>query len=60
MDEDFCMTCTGPKIPDCAECVYNQGIIERAGRVEGPCGQQNCWYGCTVCAYNGYAFYNRE
>ena len=22
------------------------------GGVVGPCGQQNCWYSCTVCMYN--------
>ena len=22
------------------------------GGVVGPCGQQNCWYSCTVCMYS--------
>ena len=34
---------------DCESCGYyanceGDGVL--------PCGQQNCWYSCTVCRYN--------
>lgn len=33
--------------PICEGCRY-------AGTVsDGSCGQQNCWYSCGVCTYNG-------
>lgn len=33
--------------PLCSSCEMNEGFTENL-----PCGQQNCWYGCTVCRYN--------
>lgn len=29
---------------DCETCLYNIGIYQSSGRIDGPCGQQNCWY----------------
>ena len=40
---------------NCNVCPQNRGFKEGSGRIAGPCGQQNCWYGCTVCLYNGMA-----
>lgn len=37
---------------DCDVCPYNIGITNSSGYIAGPCGQQNCWYSCTVCRYN--------
>ena len=38
----------------CEECDYNQGFdsSKSSGYIAGPCGQQHCWYSCTVCEYN--------
>lgn len=33
----------------CDDCPYNIGDQGDYS----PCGQQNCWYSCTVCVYNG-------
>ena len=44
-------------IPLCDDCDYNIGITNSNSKIAGPCGQQNCWYGCTVCKYNNYRFY---
>lgn len=41
----------GVQIPACADCELNQGFDSWGGNQ--PCGQQNCWYGCTVRRYNG-------
>lgn len=38
-----------PEDFSCEDCDYNIGIQG----YYGPCGQQNCWYSCTVCSYNG-------
>ncbi|MDD3655119.1 MAG: hypothetical protein PHO01_13250 [Desulfotomaculaceae bacterium] len=37
---------------DCNNCPYNAGIEEGSARIAGPCGQQNCWFSCTVCRHN--------
>ena len=38
---------------DCSVCDYANEDFHRGGDlVAGPCGQQNCWYSCTVCEYN--------
>lgn len=34
---------------DCDVCEYNQGISGGGSRVAGPCGQQNCWFDCSIC-----------
>lgn len=49
-----CETCAAPcRTPhDCEACQYNIGITDSSSRIDGPCGQQNCWYGPTVCIYN--------
>lgn len=39
---------------NCAECDYNTNCSDLGNN--RPCGQQNCWYGCTVCQYNGYVY----
>lgn len=31
------------KIEGCNVCPENIGIENSAGRIVGPCGQQNCW-----------------
>lgn len=41
-----------PSSFDCDECRHNIGAQVGWGGVVGPCGQQNCWYSCTVCVYN--------
>ena len=35
-------------VRNCSECPVNIGIEN----TDLPCGQQNCWYSCTVCTYN--------
>lgn len=56
-----CSICTHEKhIPSCEDCGYNIGIEDSASRIAGPCGQQNCWYGCTVCEYNGGCNYTTD
>ena len=54
MEKEYdCSICTHEKhVPACSDCEYNIGIENSAGRIDGPCGQQNCWYGCVVCEYN--------
>lgn len=34
----------------CEDCAYNIGIYNSSGRIDGPCGQQNCWYSCVTCS----------
>ena len=51
--------CIAPEV-DCDSCEYNIGIMHSAGRIAGPCGQQNCWYSCTVCEYNHGCYKNNE
>lgn len=34
---------------DCDVCEYADAGIQGD---YAPCGQQNCWYSCTVCRYN--------
>lgn len=41
------------KPENCTECPYNNEFVEGSARIAGPCGQQNCWYSCEVCEYNG-------
>ena len=53
MDGAFQNKCFGlPDDFDCDSCHYNVGFQTGWGGVVGPCGQQNCWYSCTVCMYN--------
>lgn len=53
MDGAFQNKCFGlPDDFDCDSCNYNVGFQTGWGGVVGPCGQQNCWYSCTVCMYN--------
>ncbi len=33
----------------CTDCEYAEAGIRGD---YAPCGQQNCWYSCTVCRYN--------
>lgn len=35
----------------CESCELNRGISNWQGNL--PCGQQNCWFSCTVCRHNG-------
>ena len=50
MDRKIMRDCFNlPKDFDCDSCDENRGI---EGDSVGPCGQQNCWYSCTVCRYN--------
>ena len=39
-----------PEDFSCETCEYAEANIQGD---YGPCGQQNCWYSCTVCSYNG-------
>lgn len=39
-----------PEDFSCETCEYADAGIQGD---YGPCGQQNCWYSCTVCSYNG-------
>ncbi len=39
---------------ECDNCKDNQGFSSWQNRK--PCGQQNCWYSCTVCEYNGFIY----
>ena len=56
-----CEDCSQEKyIPACEDCDYNIGITNSSGRIDGPCGQQHCWYGCVVCKYNGGSNYTTE
>lgn len=49
MDGAFQKKCFGlPDDFDCDSCHYNVGFQTGWGGVVGPCGQQNCWYSCTV------------
>lgn len=50
----LCNECVGEKgIINCSDCPHNQGFEQsETNRIAGPCGQQNCWYGCVVCRYN--------
>ena len=52
-----CQNCKH-ETPDCESCAYNIGIENSASRIAGPCGQQNCWYGCVVCEYNNGSNYD--
>ena len=52
MDGIIMHKCFGlPDDFDCGVCGYNIDAQSSNGAV-GPCGQQNCWYSCTVCSYN--------
>ena len=42
-----------PEDFDCDVCPENRGFRVGYAGVVGPCGQQNCWYSCRVCTYNG-------
>ena len=58
-----CDNCTGGacmKAHDCETCRFNANIHHSSGRIVGPCGQQNCWYGSVVCRYNGYSMWEGE
>lgn len=51
LDRNYdCTKCRMEK-PDCNTCEYNLDIVTI--NTAGPCGQQNCWFGCTVCQANG-------
>lgn len=53
MDGKIMTECFGlPANFDCEECPNNLGLRDGFGGGVGPCGQQNCWYSCTVCMYN--------
>lgn len=53
MDGEIMRKCFGlPDDFDCDKCDHNIGAQVGWGSVVGPCGQQNCWYSCTVCHYN--------
>jgi len=54
-----CNDCAAPMV-DCESCQYNIGIEDSAGRIDGPCGQQNCWYSCTVCEHNGGCYHKER
>lgn len=56
-----CNDCEAPQV-SCEECEYNQGFdpSTTAGHIAGPCGQQNCWYSCTVCEYNDGLYHADE
>ena len=55
MDNKIMRTCYDlPANFDCDICPENIGAtryLNDSGE-PGPCGQQNCWYSCTVCRYN--------
>ena len=54
MDGTIMHKCYGlPEYFDCDICPNNCDIESQDS--VGPCGQQNCWYSCTVCRYNGLA-----
>lgn len=54
MDNVIMRKCFGlPDNFDCSVCDYaNEDFQSSGDLVAGPCGQQNCWYSCTVCEYN--------
>ena len=48
-DRNIMRRCFGlPENFTCDDCEYAENIQGDYG----PCGQQNCWYSCTVCQYN--------
>ena len=48
-DRNIMRTCFDlPENFTCDDCEYAENIQGDYG----PCGQQNCWYSCTVCQYN--------
>ena len=52
---ELCNECAGESaIINCKDCPHNIGMDpnKSSGHIAGPCGQQNCWYGCVVCRYN--------
>ena len=54
MDGYYMKECFGlPEDFECEVCPHNVGAQTGYAGVVGPCGQQNCWYSCTVCEYNG-------
>ena len=57
MDE-LCVTCKHIA-PKCAWCPDNRDFAPGADNIL-PCGQQHCWYGCTVCRYNNGCNYDPE
>ena len=49
-DRNIMRTCFDlPENFTCDDCEYAEANIQG---YYGPCGQQNCWYSCTVCQYN--------
>jgi len=53
-----CKDCIAPVV-ECSDCQYNIGIENSASHIDGPCGQQHCWYGCVVCE-NNHGCYHKE
>ena len=59
----YCEDCAViDKMNYCDVCEYNEGIEPEnsSSRLAGPCGQQNCWYGCVVCKENGGCFHAND
>lgn len=53
MDGTIMHSCYGlPEDFNCDQCPYAWDDNYNPCLSVGPCGQQNCWYGCVVCQYN--------
>ena len=48
------MTCKDCIAPDvgCKECDKNIGVMESKEFIIGPCGLDECYYGCAYCCHN--------